>query len=97
MQFYAQLIYNGMLFDNKLGIGIVPSYLYNSFIYAVDKQYTFTIGTYLQYYFNRIWSLFFEYNAIVAGYQGRIRLDESGKSYNSLSFGASYRNRRAYI
>ncbi len=87
MQFYAQLIYNGMLFDKKLGIGIVPSYLYNSFIYSVDKQYTFTIGTYLQYYFDRTWSLFVEHNAIVAGYQGRIRLDELGKSYNSLSFG----------
>jgi hypothetical protein len=87
MQFYAQLIYNGMLFDKKLGIGIVPSYLYNSFIYSVDKQYTFTIGNYLQYYFNRTWSLFIEHNAIVAGYQGRIRLDELGKSYNSLSFG----------
>ncbi len=88
MQFYAQLIYNGMLFDKKLGIGIVPSYLYNSFIYAVDKQYTFTIGTYFQYYFNRTWSLFIEHNAIVSGYQGRIRLDELGKSYNSLSIGA---------
>lgn len=87
-QFYAQLIYNGMLLDKKLGFGIVPSYLYNSFIYAVDKQYTFTVGTYVQYYFNRTWSLFVEHNAIVAGYQGRIRLDELGKSYNSLSFGA---------
>jgi len=86
-QFYAQVIYNGMLFDEKLGIGIVPSYLYNSFIYSVDKQYTFSMGTYIQYYFNRTWSLFVEHNAIVAGYQGRIRLDELDKSYNSLSFG----------
>jgi len=88
-QYYAQLIYNAMLFNKKLGIGIVPSYLYNSFIYAVDKQYTFTIGTYIQYYFNRMWSLWIEHNAIISGYQGRIRLDETGKSYNSLSFGAS--------
>ncbi len=88
-QFYFQLICNTMLFDKKLGIGIVPSYLYNSFIYAVDVQYTFTVGTYIQYYFNRMWSLWLEHNAIVAGYQGRIRLDETGKSYNSLSFGAS--------
>lgn len=86
-QFYAQVIFNGMLFDKKLGIGIVPSYLYNSFIYSVDKQYTFSMGTYIQYYFNRTWSLFVEHNAIVAGYQGRIRLDELSKSYNSLSFG----------
>jgi Membrane bound beta barrel domain (DUF5777) len=88
-QFYGQLIYNTMLFDKKLGIGILPSYLYNSFIYAVAKQYTFTFGTYIQYYFNRMWSLWIEHNAIVSGYQGRIRLDETGKSYNSLSFGAS--------
>ena len=60
IQYYAQLIYNAMLLDKKLGIGIVPSYLYNSFIYAVDKQYSFTIGTYIQYYFNRIWSLWIE-------------------------------------
>ena len=86
-QFYAQIIYNTMLFDNKLGIGFVPSYLYNSFIYAIDKQYSFTFGTYIQYYFNRIWSLWIEHNAIVSGYQGRIRLDEEGKSYNSFSFG----------
>ena len=89
IQFYAQLIYNAMLLDKKLGIGIVPSYLYNSFIYAVDKQYSFTIGTYIQYYFNRVWSLWIEHNAIVAGYQGRIRLDETGKSYNTLTFGAA--------
>lgn len=89
IQYYAQLIYNAMLLDNKLGIGIVPSYLYNSFIYAVDKQYSFTLGTYIQYYFNRIWSLWIEHNAIISGYQGRIRLDETGKSYNTLTFGAA--------
>ena len=88
-QIYIQLVYNTMLFDNKLGIGIVPSYLDNSFIYAVDRQYTFTVGSYLQYYINRMWSIWLEHNAIVAGYQGRIRLDETEKSYNSLSFGAS--------
>lgn len=88
-QFYTQLIYNTMLFDKKLGIGIVPSYLYNSFIYAVDKQYSFTVGTYLHYYANRMWSFWIEHNAIVAGYQGRIRLDEIGKSYNTLAFGST--------
>lgn len=86
-QFYAQLIYNGMLFDKKLGIGLVPSYLYNSFIYAVDKQYSFTFGTYVQYYFNRVWSIWLEHNAIITGYQGKIRLDETTKSFNTLGFG----------
>lgn len=89
MQFYAQLIFNTMLFDKKLGIGIVPSYLYNSFTFAVEKQYSFTIGSYAQYYFNRMYSVWVEYNAIITGYQGIIKLDEIGKSYNNLSFGVS--------
>lgn len=86
-QYYAQLIFNTMLFDKKLGIGLVPSYLQNSFIYAIEKQHTFTLGTYIQYYFNRIWSLWVEYNPIISGYRGRIRLDETGRSYNSLAIG----------
>ena len=86
-QFYMQLIYNGMLFEKKLGIGIVPSYLYNSFIYAVDKQYTFTLGTYIQYYIDGMWSFWVEYNPIIMGYRGIIRLDERGRSYNSVAIG----------
>lgn len=88
-QFYAQLVFNTMLFNKKLGIGIVPSYLHNSFIYAVDQQYSFTVGTYLQYYFNRMWSLWFEYNPTIAGYRGVIRLDETGKSFNTVAFGTA--------
>ncbi len=86
-QYYVQLIYNGMLLDKKLGIGIVPSYLYNSYIFAVEKQYTFTIGTYLQYYINAMWSFWVEYNPIIMGYRGVIRLDETGKSHNSVALG----------
>ncbi len=86
-QYYGQLVFNTMLFDKKLGIGIVPSYLQNSFIYAIEKQHTFTLGTYLQYYFNRMWSLWIEYNPVITGYRGRIRLDETGKSHNSLAIG----------
>ena len=86
-QFYGQLIFNTMLLNKKLGIGLVPSYLQNSFIYAIDKQYTFTIGTYLQYYFNRKLSFWIEYNPVITGYRGRIRLDETGKSHNSLAIG----------
>lgn len=86
-QYFVQLVYNTMFFDKKLGVGIVPSYLYNSFIYALEKQYTFTIGTYLQYYFNPMWSVWIEYNPIIMGYRGRIRLDETGSSYNSVAVG----------
>lgn len=89
IQIYAQLIYNTIIFDDKLAFGLAPSYLYNSFVYAVDKQYSFTFGSYVQYYFNRMWSLWIEHNAIVTGYQGRIRLDETTKSFNSLTFGGT--------
>ncbi|MEE9431560.1 MAG: DUF5777 family beta-barrel protein [Melioribacteraceae bacterium] len=88
-QFYAQLVFNTMLFNKKLGIGIVPSYLHNSFIYAVDQQYSFTLGTYLQYYLNRMWSFWLEYNPTIAGYRGVIRLDETGKSFNTVAFGTA--------
>jgi len=88
-QFYTQLIFNTMLFNKKLGIGIVPSYLYNSFIYSVEKQYSFTLGTYLQYYINRMWSFWLEYNPTITGYRGRIRLDEIGKSHNTITIGTA--------
>ena len=88
-QFYSMLIFNTMLFNKKVGFGLIPSYVYNSFIYAVQKQYTFSIGTYFHYYINRMWSVWIEHNAIITGYHGKIRLDESGRSYNTVSFGAS--------
>jgi hypothetical protein len=88
-QYYAQLVYNTLLFDGKLGIGIVPSYLYNSAIFSVDKQYTFTLGNYYQFYFNDLWGVWLEYNPAISGYQGILLPGESGHSHDSLSFGTS--------
>jgi hypothetical protein len=87
LQFYVQAIYNTMLFSKRFGIGMVPSYLYNSSIFTIEKQYTFTLGNYYQYYFNGMWSIKLEYNPIIAGYQGIIAAEERGRSYNSVSFG----------
>ena len=86
-QYYAQLVYNTMLLNKKLGVGIVPSYLYNSAIFTVDSEYTFTLGNYYYYYVNSMWSLWVEYNPIVTGYQGVIGAGETGKSHNSLAIG----------
>ncbi len=88
-QYYAQFIYNTLLFDGKLGIGIVPSYLYNSTLFSVDKQYTFTLGNYYQYYFNDMWGAWLEYNPALSGYQGILQPGETGRSYDALSFGTS--------
>ena len=88
-QYYAQLIYNTLLLDGKLGIGIVPSYLYNSTIFSVDKQSTFTLGNYYQYYFNDMWGTWLEYNPALSGYQGILQKGETGRSHDALSFGTS--------
>jgi len=88
-QFYGQLIYNTLLLDGKLGIGIVPSYLYNSTIFSVDKQYTLTLGNYYQYYLNDKYGLWLEYNPAISGYQGIIAPGEAGRSHDSLAFGLS--------
>jgi hypothetical protein len=88
-QYYAQLVYNTMLLDGKLGIGVVPSYLYNSTIFSVDKQYTFTLGNYYQYHINDLWGLWLEYNPAIAGYQGIIAPGETGRSHDSLGLGVS--------
>ena len=88
-QYYGQLVYNALLFDGKLGIGLVPSYLYNSAIFSVEKQYTFTLGNYYQYYLNELWGAWLEYNPALSGYQGILQPGETGRSYDSLSFGTS--------
>lgn len=86
-QYYGQLIYNTMLFNKKLGIGIVPSYLQNSAIFTVDPEYSFTMGSYYQYYFNTLWSVWVEQNSVVTGYQGPILQGETKKSHNTLAIG----------
>ena len=76
-QFYGQLIVN-TLYDKKLGIGIVPSYLYNSHIYCLETQDSFTFGMYAQYYVSEGWNVFLEFNPTVMGWR-----DE----FNSMAFG----------
>ena len=58
-QYYAQFAVNTLLFD-KLGLGVVPSYLYNSAILYEDIKKSVTMGTYIQYYFSPLWSLLLE-------------------------------------
>ena len=63
---------------NKLGIGIVPSYLYNSHIYCEDTEYSFTLGGYLQYYLSAMFSIYVETNFTVTGWR---------KDYNPIAIG----------
>ena len=76
-QYFAQLIYNTLIME-KIGIGLVPSYLYNSALTTEEIKYSFTLGTYLQYYFSSTWSVQFEWNPTVTGWRD---------SYNFVSMG----------
>ncbi len=76
-QYYAQVIFNTLV-DKKLGLGIVPSYLYNSHIYCPDNEYSLTLGTYLQYYFSSLFSIMSEWNPTLSGFRNK---------YDSFSFG----------
>lgn len=67
-QYYGQLIVNTLIHD-KIGIGLVPTYLYNANIFCVDAQHSLTVGSYLQYYVSPNWSLFAEWNPTVSGWR----------------------------
>lgn len=69
-QYYGQFIANTLIGD-KVGIGVVPSYLYNSHIYCENPEYSFTIGSYVQWYIGRMFSLIAEGNMTVTGFRDR--------------------------
>lgn len=87
-QYYAQLVYNTVI-GERLGLGLVPSYVYNSYIFAVEKQYTLSLGMYGQYWLNDMFSLWAEYNPALRGYQGVIAPGETGRSHDSLALGTA--------
>jgi hypothetical protein len=76
-QYFASAILNTM-YHKKLAIGLVPSYLHNSYIYCKDIQHSFTMGEYAQYYVSPFWSLLVEVNSTVTGWRDR---------YNSFACG----------
>jgi hypothetical protein len=76
-QYLAQLIFNTLI-DGKIGIGLVPSYIYNSALTTREIKYSFTMGAYLQYYFSKTWSILLEWNPTVTGWRD---------NYNSFSMG----------
>lgn len=76
-QFFGQFIVN-TIWQNKVGIGIVPSYLYNSHIQCTETQYSFTFGTYVQYYISSMYSVILEWNPTVIGWR---------QDYNPVAIG----------
>lgn len=93
MQYYLQLVYNVMFLDKKLGIGVVPSAVYNSYIFAgrqdLGKKTTITLGTYYQYYFDRRFSIWAEFNPVLSGFSNSV-FDNRISAYNTLAFGSAF-------
>ncbi|RPI03077.1 MAG: hypothetical protein EHM72_02480 [Calditrichaeota bacterium] len=76
-QYYGQLIANTLI-NNKIGIGLAPTYLYNAHIFCVEPQYSLTLGNYIQFYISPSWSLFVEWNPTVSGWR---------QDFNSIAAG----------
>lgn len=69
-QYFGQIIINTLI-AKRVGIGLVPSYLENSYIFTGDRQYSFTLGTYFQAYITSMLSAVFEWNPTVTGFRTR--------------------------
>ncbi|HEX2867405.1 MAG TPA: DUF5777 family beta-barrel protein [Ignavibacteriales bacterium] len=67
-QFYGQLIVN-TFYRKTLGLGLVPSYLYNSNIFTPETEHSFTMGTYIAGYITHSLGLIFEWNPTISGYR----------------------------
>lgn len=77
-QYYGQLIFNTMTAHKKLGVGVVPTFLYNSELFGNETRTSLTLGTYLQYYVSSTMSVLAEWNSTLDGYQNE---------YDAMSFG----------
>ena len=76
-QYYGNLILNTK--TGKLGLGLVPSFLYNSNIECSECQFSWTLGAYAQYFFNERWSVIAETNPTLNGWR---------QFYDTYSIGA---------
>ncbi len=76
-QYYGQVIINTLIVK-RMGLGLVPSYLYNSSILDVETQYSLTLGAYAQYYISSGMSALVEWNPTISGFK---------TGYSPFSFG----------
>ena len=94
-QFYAQAIFN-TLYERTFGIGLVPTYLYNSNVFSEKRYYSFTFGSYAQIFLSDKWSVMLEWNKTVTGYRSKfnpvalgLELDTGGGHFFKFIFSNS--------
>ncbi|MBR9978021.1 MAG: hypothetical protein KFH87_08030 [Bacteroidetes bacterium] len=77
LQTYVQFIANTLI-GKRIGLGVVPSYLFNSHIECVETQYSLTLGLHAQYYITDSFNVLAEWNPTLSGWR---------EGYNAMSFG----------
>lgn len=66
--FYGVAIINTVI-DKKLGIGITPTFSYNSHLQCPDVINSITLGAYAEYYINDMYSIIVEANPTLNGWR----------------------------
>jgi len=103
-QYYGQLIVNTMI-RKRLGIGVVPSLLYNSIATNDSRtEHSLVIGSYIEYYFNPILGVLAEWSPVVDGthreYQTGsfgIELNTGGHFFKILLTNSTWLNPTQYL
>lgn len=76
-QYYGQLVINAM-YGKRFGIGLVPTYVYNSSIFSFERDNSLALGMYAQLYISRMVSFMGEFNPVIDGIRN---------GYNSAALG----------
>ncbi|NOX38626.1 MAG: hypothetical protein GXO78_13940 [Calditrichaeota bacterium] len=67
-QYFGQLMVNTLI-SKKVGLGIVPAWVYNSDLFSTDVQQTLALGSYVQVYVSPSWNLWAEAAPVISGFQ----------------------------
>lgn len=103
-QYYGQLAVNTML-KKRLGLGVVPSVLYNSIVADSSKsEHAVVIGAYAEYYVNSVLGVLAEWSRVVDGTRRQyqtgafgIELNTGGHFFKILLTNSIYLNPTQYL
>ncbi len=102
-QYYVRVIANTMVAD-RLGLAVVPSYLYNTDVRAVNADDIVTLGILVQYWVSRSFSLLAEWDPAIAGddylndpMAWGIELETGGHFFKLLASNSTRLNPSQYI
>jgi hypothetical protein len=68
--FYGVAIINTLI-ENKLGIGITPTFSYNSHLQCPEVENSVTLGAYAEYFIDEMYSILIETNPTITGWRNQ--------------------------